>query len=73
MAPFTFRSKCNSEVFNEWIEKKLVPKLQPGQVVIMDNAKFYKSEKTKELIEFIFSAFIYQSLSKPLAVAIHEF
>jgi len=28
----------------------LVPKLVPGQIVIMDNASFHKSEKMKRLI-----------------------
>jgi transposase len=51
IAPFTFRDKCNSKVFNEWVKEKLVPKLEPGQVVIMDNAKFDKDEKTRDLIE----------------------
>lgn len=51
IAPFTFRDKCNSKVFNQWIEEKLVPKLEQGQVVIMDNAKFHKDEKTRKLIK----------------------
>lgn len=51
IAPFTFADKCNREVFNQWIEEKLVPNLKQGQVVIMDNAKFHKDEKTRKLIE----------------------
>lgn len=34
-----------------WIETFLVPVLKPGQVVILDNATFHKSEKTRRLIE----------------------
>ena len=34
-----------------WIETFLVPALKPGQVVILDNATFHKSEKTRRLIE----------------------
>lgn len=37
-------------MFNLWIEQFLIPELQPGQVVIMDNASFHKSQKTKDLI-----------------------
>jgi len=33
------------ELFEFWVEKFLVPKLVPGQIVIMDNASFHKSEK----------------------------
>ena len=42
---------CVTSVFNMWIEDFLVPELKPGQTVILDNATFHKSEKTKKLIE----------------------
>jgi transposase len=29
----------------------LVPELTPGQVVVLDNASFHKSNKTREIIE----------------------
>ena len=41
----------NTEVFNAWIEQALLPELKPNQTVVMDNASFHKSHKTKELIE----------------------
>ena len=37
--------------FNTWIEKIFIPDLPENSVVVMDNAAFHKSEKTKELIE----------------------
>ena len=46
-----FKGTCNTELFNAWIEQVLLPELKPGQVVILDNAAFHKSPKTKELIE----------------------
>ena len=51
IAPMCFKGTCNTELFNTWLEKVLLPELQQGQVVIMDNATFHKSSKTKELIE----------------------
>jgi transposase len=33
------------------MEKVLIPCLKPGQVVVMDNATFHKSAKTRELIQ----------------------
>jgi transposase len=51
IAPMCFKGTCNTELFNVWIEQVLTPELKPGQVVIMDNATFHKSHKTKELIE----------------------
>lgn len=51
IAPFCFKGMCNTQVVNTWISRVLVPVLKPGQVVVMDNASFHKSAKTKELIE----------------------
>lgn len=51
IAPFTFQGGCNANVFNVWLEQILLPDLQKGTIIIMDNAAFHKSEKTRELIE----------------------
>ena len=54
LAPFGYSGTGNADIFNTWVEKVLVPQLKPGQIIIMDNAKIHKSEKTKELI-YLFS------------------
>jgi transposase len=51
IAPMVFNGSCNTNLFNSWVEQSLIKELKPGQVVIMDNASFHKSQKTKELIE----------------------
>jgi hypothetical protein len=51
IAPFTFQGGCNRDVFNTWLETVLLPDLSPGMTIIMDNAAFHKSSKTRELIE----------------------
>ena len=48
-----FNGSCNSNVFNNWVEHFLIKELKPGQVVIMDNASFHKSQKTQKLIESV--------------------
>ena len=53
VAPMVFNGSCTSEVFNSWVESFLIKELQPGQFVVMDNASFHKSVKTKELIESV--------------------
>lgn len=53
IAPMVFNGSCNTDVFNAWVEKCLIKELKPGQNVIMDNASFHKSQKTKELIESV--------------------
>jgi transposase len=34
-----------------WVKDFLLPELKPGQVVIMDNAAFHKSQEMKKVIE----------------------
>lgn len=49
-APLCYTGTCDTDLFNAWVEHILVPELRPGQFVILDNATFHKSSKTKELI-----------------------
>lgn len=41
----------DSEVFETYVERFLVPSLQAGQVVAMDNLNAHKGERVRELIE----------------------
>lgn len=50
-APIIFEGYTHKKFFELWIEKQLVPTLEPGSTVIMDNAAFHKSTKVKESIE----------------------
>ena len=51
LAPMRFAGYCDTTVFNTWLAQALLPKLRPGQTVLMDNASFHKSPTTKTLIE----------------------
>ena len=53
IAPIVFNGSCNTELIEAWVEQFLIKELKPGQIVIMDNASFHKSQKTKELIESV--------------------
>jgi putative transposase len=50
-APFMFEGHCNTATFDTYIEKILLPTLKSGMTIIIDNASFHKSAKTKQLIE----------------------
>jgi len=52
-APWVIEGHCNSEIFEAYIENILIPVLKPGQTVILDNASFHKSARTKKLIESV--------------------
>lgn len=41
----------NGDIFESFITHVLVPELQPGDVVIMDNLSSHKRARTRELIE----------------------
>jgi hypothetical protein len=49
LAPRTYKGTCTAKLFEKWIEKILLPELEKGQIIIMDNATFHKSERTKML------------------------
>lgn len=51
IAPMVFNGSCDTELFNKWVEEVLIKELEIGQIVIMDNAAFHRSPKTKKLIE----------------------
>lgn len=48
-----FNGSCNTQLFEAWVEQFLIKELKPGQVVIMDNALFHKSQRTKDFIESV--------------------
>ena len=51
LAPFCYRGTCDTVLFNMWVKDFFLPELKPGQVVMIDNAAFHKSQETKKLIE----------------------
>ncbi len=53
IAPMVFNGSCNTRLFEGWVEQCLIKELKTGQVVIMDNAAFHRSQKTKNLIESV--------------------
>ncbi len=50
MEPMLFDGTCDTDVINLWLEERLCPALTPETVVVMDNAAFHKSPKTRDLI-----------------------
>ncbi len=49
-APWIIDGYCNSEIFDAYVENVLVPVFKPGQTIVLDNASFYKSARTKNLM-----------------------
>lgn len=51
MATNTLEGACNRIVFETWLETCLLPTLEAGQVVVMDNATFHKGGRIQQLIQ----------------------
>jgi transposase len=50
VAPWIVDAPMNARRFETWIETQLAPELQAGDVVILDNVAFHKSERAAELV-----------------------
>ena len=51
IAPLTFEGCCNRDLFETWLKDCLLPKLEVGDILIIDNASFHKGEYIRQIIE----------------------
>ena len=49
-APMTFVGSCNRDLFEMWLAECLRPQLQPGDVIVIDNASFHHSQYIDEVV-----------------------
>ncbi len=49
--PFIVDARMSSRIFEVRIETQLAPTLSPGDVVILDNVSFHKSERAEQLVK----------------------
>ncbi|MDQ6777897.1 MAG: IS630 family transposase [Actinomycetota bacterium] len=52
-ATLAFPGATNTAIFEDYVEKVLVPELKPGDVVIWDNLKPHQSEEAIEFVEAV--------------------
>ena len=50
-APWVVDGAMNKQIFEIYVETQLAPTLSPGDVVILDNVAFHKSDRAKALIK----------------------
>lgn len=50
-APWIVDAPMNRRIFETWIETQLAPTLSKGDVVILDNVGFHKSERAEQLVK----------------------
>jgi transposase len=51
IAPFVLDGPINRLAFEVYVEKVLVPKLRPGDIVVMDNLSSHKGLRVRDMIE----------------------
>lgn len=49
-APWIVNAPMNSRIFETWVDTQLAPTLSKGDVVILDNVGFHKSERAEQLV-----------------------
>ncbi|QLL60333.1 IS630 family transposase (plasmid) [Sinorhizobium mexicanum] len=51
VAPWIVNAPMNRRIFDTWVETQLAPTLSPGDVVILDNVGFHRSERAEDLVK----------------------
>ena len=49
LAPMYYKESADSAVFEVWFERRFMPLLSPGHVVIMDNASFHRKAELRKI------------------------
>ena len=49
-APMSFAGSCNRDLFEMWLQESLLPQLQSGDVMIIDNASFHRSQAIDKIV-----------------------
>lgn len=49
-APMTYGGSCNRDLFEMGLEQCLVFQLQPGDVIVIDNASFHHSQAIEDIV-----------------------
>jgi transposase len=51
MAPLCYHGSMNAERFEQWMTFNLIPALETGQTIIMDNASFHRKKQLEKICE----------------------
>lgn len=65
LAPMTVEGATNKEVFETYLRHFLVPELEPGQVVVLDNLGAHRPHRVRELIEAAGAHLVYLPAHSP--------
>lgn len=65
LATMTLEDATDTDVFLTFLEQVLCPKLQPGQIVVMDNLSAHKAPAVREKIEATGASLLYLPAYSP--------
>lgn len=49
-APWIVNAPMNGRIFEIWVDTQLAPTLSPGDIVILDNVSFHKSDRAEQMV-----------------------
>ena len=49
ISPMQYEGTMDGELFEEWLRQSLCPLLEPGDVLVMDNAAFHRKKQIEEI------------------------
>jgi transposase len=52
LAPKCYSHSTTAEFFESWFEKELLPKVERGQTIIMDNASFHRKKALRKIMRW---------------------
>jgi transposase len=65
IAAMTVESPTDGDVFLAYVEQVLCPRLQPGQMVVMDNLPAHKVEGVRRLLQAVGAAVLTTLFARP--------
>jgi transposase len=65
LATMTIEAATDSEVFQAFVDQVLCPRLQPGQIVVLDNLSAHKTPAVRQSIEAVGATLLYLPAYSP--------
>jgi transposase len=59
IAPFVLDGPINRDAFETYVDKVLIPEINPGDIVVMDNLSSHKGPRVRERIEAVGASLVY--------------
>ena len=59
ISPLIYNYNTDASFFNIWLERHLLPELPEKSVIVLDNASFHNTKKTKEILRIMVTKYYF--------------